>query len=323
MPAKSNSKPDEPAPQLRKLIGKMVERSRKGETLLPVGTYILPQPEAAGRIIDLARQILFHGYVGRQDLDEKNLEAHVLKLTEELFGLLSEQISRSFRHSCKKEHKACDQCRARGEAQALELIRKLPQIREWLEEDIKAGFDGDPAATGYDEIIFSYPGLYAITVHRIAHELSKQKVPLLPRLLSETAHSATGIDIHPGAQIGRSFFIDHGTGVVIGETTIIGDHVKMYQGATLGALSFPRDACGALIRGTKRHPTIEDRVTIYAGATILGGDTVIGAGSTIGGSVWLTHSVPPGTKVLIEQPRLRFKNSGTTVKEEGAADFQI
>lgn len=323
MPPKPIRKPPQVKEQLRQSMKDMLERSRKGETLLRVGAYVLPQPEAAGRIIDLARQILFHGYVGRQDLDESNLDSHVLKLTEELFALLSDQIARSFRHACKKEHAVCDQCRARGEAEATELIRKLPEIRKWLEDDVKAGFTGDPAATGYDEIIFSYPGLYAITVHRIAHELYKQKVPLLPRLLSEAAHSATGIDIHPGAQIGRSFFIDHGTGVVIGQTTVIGDHVKMYQGATLGALSFPRDACGALIRDTKRHPTIEDNVTIYAGATILGGDTVIGAGSTIGGSVWLTHSVPPGTKVLIEQPRLRFRNSSATVKDEGAADFQI
>ncbi len=323
MPEKAQNNPKKGAPALRDLLKEMLERSRKGETLLPVGAYILPQPEAAGRIIDLARQILFHGYVGRQDLDAKNLDAHVLKLAEDFLTLLSEQIARSFRHGCKKEHGACDQCRSRGEAEALALIRKLPQIRAWLEEDVRAAFDGDPAATGYDEIIFGYPGFYAITVHRIAHELYQQKVPLLPRLLSETAHSATGIDIHPGAQIGRFFFIDHGTGVVIGQTTVIGDHVKMYQGATLGALSFPRDACGALIRDTKRHPTIEDHVTIYAGAVILGGDTVVGAGSTIGGSVWLTHSVPPGTKVLIEQPRLRFKNSSVTIKEEGAADFQI
>jgi len=148
-------------------------------------------------------------------------------------------------------------------------------------------------------------------------------VPLLPRLLSEIAHRDTGIDIHPGARIGRSFFIDHGTGVVIGETTLIGDHVKMYQGATLGALSFPSDACGALIRGLKRHPTIEDHVTIYAGATILGGAVTIGAGSVIGGSVWLTHSVPPGTKVIIDTPRLKFRNADQPVKDQYIPDFQI
>ena len=190
-----------------------------------------------------------------------------------------------------------------------------------LEDDVRAAYDGDPAAKSYDEIVFSYPGLYAVTVHRVAHELYVQGVPLLPRLMSELAHSETGIDIHPGAQIGRSFFIDHGTGVVIGETTVIGDHVKMYQGATLGALSFPRDACGALIRGVKRHPTIEDRVTIYAGATILGGDVVIGRGSVIGSSVWLTHSVPPGTKVITESPRLRYKNSENVLKDESAHGF--
>ena len=199
----------------------------------------------------------------------------------------------------------------------------MPDIRARLEEDVQAAFDGDPAAKNYDEIVFSYPGLYAITVHRISHELFLQGVPLLPRLLSETAHSETGIDIHPGAQIGRWFFIDHGTGVVIGETTIIGDYVKIYQGATLGALSFPSDAGGALIRGVKRHPTLEDHVTIYAGATLLGGETVIGAGSVIGGSVWLTSAVPPGTKVILESPRLKYKNSDVPAKAKYVPDFQI
>ena len=315
--------PDDASREMRAALHRLVKRSEKSSTFLPIGEYSLPQPEAAAHITALLRQILFFGYIGRQDLTAQTLEAHLAELSQQFFHILSDQIARALRHSCHQEHRPCDKCRGNGERQALALIKKFADIREMLEDDVRAAYDGDPAAHSYDEVVFSYPGLYAITVHRVAHELCLQEVPLLPRLLSELAHSQTGIDIHPGAKIGRSFFIDHGTGVVIGETTVIGEHVKMYQGATLGALSFPRDACGALIRGVKRHPTIEDHVTIYAGAAILGGDVVIGRGSVIGSSVWLTHSVPPGTKVLTEPPRLRFKNSEHALKDEVAPDFQI
>jgi serine O-acetyltransferase len=296
-------------PDLAAPARKLAELARNSETIPAIGKHALPQPEAAEEIISLARQLLYVGYVGRQDLNPEEMPALVTELSGKLYDLLAEQIARALRHDCRSEHRTCDRCLSRGRAEAAALMAKLPDVRARLEEDVRAAFDGDPAAKCYDEIVFSYPGVLAITVHRIAHELYKQQVPLLPRLLSETAHRHTGIDIHPGARIGRSFFIDHGTGVVIGETTLIGDHVKMYQGTTLGALSFPRDACGALIRDAKRHPTIEDRVTIYANATILGGDTVIGKGAVIGASVWLTHSVPPGTKVIIETPKLRFQNS--------------
>jgi len=179
-------------------------------------------------------------------------------------------------------------------------------LRRMLAKDVQAAYDGDPAAGCIDEIILSYPAVYAITAYRAAHELHQMGVPLLPRMLTELVHSRTGIDIHPGAQIGESFFIDHGTGVVIGETTIIGNNVKLYQGVTLGALSFPKDEKGRLIRGHKRHPTIEDNVVIYSGATILGGDTVIGERSIIGGNVWLTESVPPGSRVAQAEPKPRF-----------------
>jgi serine O-acetyltransferase len=184
-------------------------------------------------------------------------------------------------------------------------------VRHLLEDDVQASYDGDPAARSLDEIIFSYPGLEAITVYRLAHELWELKVPLLPRIMTEIAHSTTGIDIHPGARIGHSFFIDHGTGVVIGETSAIGDRVRIYQGVTLGALSFPKDDTGQLVRGRKRHPTIEDDVTIYAGATILGGESVVGRGSTIGGNVWLTHSVPPNSIVMMEDPGLVMAEKGS------------
>jgi serine O-acetyltransferase len=189
----------------------------------------------------------------------------------------------------------------------VDFLRALPALRALLAEGVQAAYDGDPAAKSSGEVIFSYPATVAITTYRLAHQLLELGVPLLPRILSEQAHAVTGIDIHPGAAIGRRFFIDHGTGVVIGETTEIGDDCKLYQGVTLGALSFPKDACGQLIRGQKRHPTLEDRVTVYAGATILGGDTVIGHDSVIGGNVWLTESVPPHSKVVIENPRLVYE----------------
>lgn len=186
---------------------------------------------------------------------------------------------------------------------AIDVIREIPAIREVLDGDVQAALAGDPAAASASEIIMSYPGIEAIVVHRIASCLHRRAVPLIPRMMSELVHRTTGIDIHPGASIGRCFFIDHGTGVVIGETAVIGDHVKLYQGVTLGALSVSDRDTG---HGKKRHPTIEDGVTIYAGATILGGETIIGARSVIGGNVWLTHSVPPGTTVMLDKPSLRF-----------------
>jgi serine O-acetyltransferase len=198
------------------------------------------------------------------------------------------------------------------------FLEALPRVRAQLAEDVEAAYEGDPAATGYAEILVAYPSLQAVTIYRLAHELHELGVPLLPRIMTEHAHALYGIDIHPGAKIGRRFFIDHGTGVVIGGTAELGDRVKLYQGVTLGALSFPRDAAGRMIRGRKRHPTIEDDVTIYAGATILGGDTVIGRGSTIGGNVWLHESVPPFTRVQIKPPAQRVQTG-----EEDDAEAQL
>jgi serine O-acetyltransferase len=191
----------------------------------------------------------------------------------------------------------------------LDFLETIPSLRQILASDVQAAYDGDPAAASLDEIIFCYPGLEAVTIHRIAHELYRLNVPLIPRLLSEWSHGNTGIDIHPGARIGPSFFIDHGTGVVIGETCEIAPHVKLYQGVTLGALSFAQDDQGNLIRGQKRHPTIEENVVIYANATILGGDTVIGRNSVIGASVSLSKAVPPNTVVTIDKPTLRFREA--------------
>ena len=197
------------------------------------------------------------------------------------------------------------------------LLTQLPKIREMLKGDVKAAFNGDPAAKSYEEIVISYPGITAIAVYRIAHELYREDVPLIPRIMTEYAHTKTGIDIHPGAKIGKNFFIDHGTGVVIGETSVIGNNVKIYQGATLGALSFRKDERGRIIKGGKRHPTIEDNVTIYAEATILG-DVVIGKDSVVGGNVWIKQSVPSGVTVTIANPDLIYiehENNKSKIKK--------
>jgi serine O-acetyltransferase len=225
-----------------------------------------------------------------------------------LFDLLSFQISNSIRHDCLRYNQECSNCGERGQQAALDLLTKIPSLRKTLGTDITATFEGDPAARSYDEIIFSYPGIFAVMVHRVANLLYKLDIPLFPRVMSEHAHSVTGIDIHPGADIGQSFVIDHGTGVVIGETTKIGNHVRIYQGVTLGAMSVPKGKRGGeKLKGKKRHPTIEDHVTIYSGATILGGNTVIGARSVIGGNVWITESIPPDTTVIIEKPNLTYR----------------
>ena len=195
-----------------------------------------------------------------------------------------------------------------------QFVARLPEVKRLVETDVQAAYEGDPAATSPMEVVMAYPGLYAVTIHRLAHELYNLKVPIIPRIMSELAHSKTGIDIHPGAQIGERFFIDHGTGVVVGETTVIGKNVKLYQGVTLGAKSFQKDPeTGALVKGIKRHPNVEDNVVIYAGATILGGDTTIGHDSEIGGSVWLINSVPPNSRVYNKPPapEIREKRSGS------------
>jgi serine O-acetyltransferase len=280
---------------------------RKSEFFRCAGKYAVPSDESVKEILSLFQEILFIGYFGKQNIPAWELESHLSVLMSQLYDQLSGQVAKSLRHECEGEHRVCDNCQSRGEDQALRLMEKIPALRKMLEGDVQAAFDGDPAAKNFDEVIFSYPCIKAIMVHRIAHELYLQGVPLLPRIMSEYAHALTGIDIHPGARIGRHFFIDHGTGVVIGETTVIGDNVKIYQGVTLGALSFPKDEKGNLLRGVRRHPTIESRVTIYAGATVLGGDTVIGEGSTVGGNVWITRSVAPRTKVVIEPPELSLK----------------
>jgi len=272
-----------------------------------LGSAALPSRPEVIRSLEILFEILYPGYFGEQGLDETNVGYVVGHRLNELYPLLTRQIYRAIKHECRRLESVCTHCKLRSEDVAIDFLRTLPRLRDLLAEDVEAAYDGDPAAKSYDEVIFSYPATVAITTYRLAHELLELEVPLLPRIMTEYAHSTTGIDIHPGARIGRRFFIDHGTGVVIGETTVIGDDCKLYQGVTLGALSFPKDERGKLIRGRKRHPTLEDRVTVYAGATILGGQTVIGHDSVIGGNVWLTDSVPPHTRVLMEEPRLTYE----------------
>ena len=269
--------------------------------------------EIAAVVADL-KELIFPGYRRRQNLHMGNVTYFVGELVDGLHDRLTRQIARCLRH--EEDPYAESECQTRmhdfemeGQRRAIEFLEYLPELREVLASDVQAAYDGDPAASGTDEIVFCYPGLEAIASHRIAHKLYELRVPLIPRIISEQSHLLTGVDIHPGARIGPSFFIDHATGVVVGETCEIADHVKLYQGVTLGALSFPKDENGALVRNTKRHPTIESGVVIYANATVLGGDTVVGANSVIGASVSLMKSVPANTVVTIERPQLRFREN--------------
>jgi serine O-acetyltransferase len=283
----------------------------------------LPSYREVVEILGDLREILYPGYGRRQNLHMGNVGYHVGALIDSLHDRLTQQVARALRHDCRAQELETD-FEAEAQLIAIRLLDQIPELRAVLTEDVQAAFDGDPAAKNFGEILFCYPGVSAVTVFRIAHELYKLNVPLIPRMMTEYAHGKTGIDIHPGATIGRRFFIDHGTGVVIGETTHIGDGVKIYQGVTLGALSFPRDENGAILRNVKRHPTIEDEVVIYANATILGGRTVIGHHSVVGSSAWLTRSVEPFTTVTIEDPRLRYR-SESTVDGDGLSgfDYQI
>ncbi|MDA0990015.1 MAG: serine acetyltransferase [Verrucomicrobia bacterium] len=263
--------------------------------------------------------------------DEPEVGANPVEFVQERLRVVADVLGQQMRHAFEYEcphgqadsHDACDRCGAQAEATLQGFLDALPAIQGLLQSDIVAAYEGDPAASSAMEVVQSYPGLYAIIVHRIAHYLYEQHVPLIPRIMAESAHSATGIDIHPGASIGASFFIDHGTGVVIGETCDIGSHVKIYQGVTLGALSFEKDEAGRLVKGIKRHPNVGDHVVIYAGATILGGKTTIGAHSVVGGNVWLTHSVPPHSKVYNQQPDPVIRQTASAAARQGTSGLGI
>ncbi|MEN8141139.1 MAG: serine acetyltransferase [Thermodesulfobacteriota bacterium] len=277
-----------------------------------VGPVPIPSQQVIVEIIYTARRILFPGYFSEGKLHRANLQYFLGQETAKLYDLLQEQICLAIRHDCRRANQPCSNCEERSHRLALSFIQALPEITATLAVDIRATLEGDPAAQGADDVIFSYPGLMATVIHRLAHELFRLGVVLIPRIMSEHAHTVTGIDIHPGATIAPGLFIDHGTGVVIGETAIIGPNVRIYQGVTLGALSLPRDA-GSCLRNVKRHPTIEEGVIIYANTTILGGDTVIGAHAIIGGNIWLTRSVAPHTKVLLKRPELIYSEGEAEV----------
>ena len=288
------------------IVDQMVLSCNRKDCFDHVGPEPIPSRDLIIDILARLRRILYPGFFINSRVDEMNLSYYFGQEVTALFETLAEQIGLAIRHECLRYRQPCTHCEERGQEAAIIFIRALPQLRTALAKDVRAAYEGDPAAKGYDEVIFSYPGLAAITIFRIAHQLHQQGIPLIPRIMTEYAHTLTGIDIHPGANIGESFFIDHGTGVVIGETSDIGNRVRLYQGVTLGALSVPQGAVGHL-RNHKRHPTIEDGVIIYSGATILGGETVIGARSIIGGNVWIIESMPPDTKIFLKKPPMIYK----------------
>jgi len=255
----------------------------------------MPSIEALTLMLDDLKRILFPGFFGNSEMRHDTINYYIGAKLENIYRILSEQIRRGFCFDCNEKPVECVGCENPSSSLAESFLEKLPYIKHMLSTDVVAAYNGDPAARSYGEAIFSYPSILTLTHHRIAHELYRLNVPLIPRIISEMAHSRTGIDIHPGAQIDEGFFIDHGTGVVIGETAIIGKNVRLYQSVTLGAKSFPLDENGKPIKGVPRHPIVQDDVIIYANATVLGRIT-IGAGSVIGANQWITRDMPPGTK---------------------------
>jgi serine O-acetyltransferase len=287
----ASQQPPENRPDLHAVVEALAEAST-ALAEMPLGRREFPSRTALAALVEELRALLFPGYFGASELNTETLRYHLGARMDRTLHGLCDQIQRGMMAA----DPACGDCGERALELARAFLARLPEVRRLLATDILAGFEGDPAATSPDEVLFSYPGMLAITNQRLAHELLKLGVPLLPRMITEHAHSLTGIDIHPGAQIGERFFIDHGTGVVIGETCIIGRNVRIYQGVTLGAKSFPLDADGHPVKGVPRHPVVEDDVIIYSNATVLGRIT-IGQGSAIGGNVWLTRTVPPGSVI--------------------------
>jgi len=268
----------------------------------------LPSKKVVIEVLEDLLTIVFPGYLGDSEITKANIRYHLGTKLTSVYTRLTEEVEKSLKYICRKISECPrDVCQKRAQIVVKELLEDLPEIRSLLSSDIQAAFSGDPAAVSTEEVILSYPCVLAITTYRIAHELYVRCVPLIPRIMTEHMHSLTGIDIHPGAKIGRSFFIDHGTGVVIGETAEIGENVKLYQGVTLGALSFPKDEKGNIIKGRKRHPTIGNNVVIYSGATLLGAEAVIGDNVVIGGNVWVTSPISSGTKITIASPELKYK----------------
>lgn len=302
--------------QLPEITARIVSTYHSIDKINHLGHCPLPSYEAVADILENCKEIIYPGFRRRQGLHFGNVAYYIGDLIDGLHDRLTTQIARALRHEFQRLKKSdeCDPDYERiAQEKVISFLEQIPNLRELLATDVQAAFEGDPATGSTDEVIFCYPGLEAITVYRIAHLLYSLDVPFIPRMMTEWAHSKTGIDIHPGAKIGHSFFIDHGTGVVIGQTCMIGNHVKLYQGVTLGALSFARDGDGELVRGehSRRHPTIEDNVVIYANATVLGGGTTIGHDTVVGSSVWITRSVAPHSTVVLEKPKLRIRGEAT------------
>ncbi len=286
-----------PEEYFKNLVSSVCATYKDGRGINLYDGFRLPHQQEIFELIEGLLEVMFPGYRVETDYQPGLLEFSIGHILQEIHGNLSHLIRAAYHFqnhltSCKDCEVEC-----KAERSVRKMLGSIAGIREIAKKDVQAAFEGDPAALNEDEIVFSYPGLKAICIQRFAHVLYLEGVPLIPRMMTEYAHSITGIDIHPGAKLGEGIFIDHGTGVVIGETAELGNGVKIYQGVTLGALSFPKDACGMIIKGRKRHPTIEDKVTIYAGATVLG-DIVIGTGSVLGGNVWVTDNLPPHSKVL-------------------------
>ena len=311
--------PKSPISSLDALAGELLDSYLSDERARRISHRYLPSREAIVAILEGVLDLMYPGYFGRRDLSQENLRAYIAQSVAVLAPKIEREMEHCLCYGREREATVPDlgECAPRAHELTQIFLGRLPEIRRLLLTDLQAAFDGDPAATNLDEVVLAYPGLLAVSVYRIAHALYDLGVPMMARIMTEWAHSKTGCDIHPGAKIGSAFFIDHATGVVIGETSDIGEGVKLYQGVTLGALSFPRDAAGHLIRNKKRHPTVESGATLYANATVLGGQTVIGADSVIGGSAFITRSVAP-----LKDPELRVA-SRDSAAEPDALYFDI
>lgn len=297
--------------RIKEVTDAIISDYGKGRYIDKENTFSQPDKDAVIDIIGKVQKLIFPGFYKSKDYHYYTTANFASTLVEDILFNLIKQINLSMRYCHEYDDLSDEAVLDKAKEISFSFLEQIPKIRAYIDTDLQAEFDGDPAAENKDEIVYSYPGLYAIMVYRIAHELTLLGVPMVPRIMTEYAHSKTGIDINPGATIGKYFFIDHGTGIVIGETTKIGDNVKVYQGVTLGALSTRK---GQQLRGKKRHPTIEDNVTIYAGASILGGKTVIGKGAVIGANCFITSSVPAGAKLSIKNQELKY---------DFDSDFQI
>ena len=297
---------------LNDLVGKICATYQDEKGINHIEGFNLPRQQEILDVLSKLMEIVFPGFSGTHNYSLETIEYNIGGIISSIYCELMDQIVRSFQYRCA--NKNCKECKVPelAETAVKALLGAIPEIRETMKLDIAAAYAGDPAAMSIDEIVVSYPGIKAITIQRFANVLYNQDVPLIPRMMTEYAHSVTGIDIHPGAQLKKGIFIDHGTGVVIGETAVIGNNVKIYQGVTLGALSFPRDESGKIIRGKKRHPTLEDDVTVYSGATVLG-DIVIGKGSVIGGNAWVISDVALNSQITILPPEHKIKNKSKSL----------